>query len=128
MPIILLSIFPHKSFLDPQLWTINDSKLINKAADLWISSDGFEVSERGKRFYIEDLSYFRKGVPDNEGYFILTNYYDEKEFLTASQAKKLEIVKGEKDFSCDIVNVYSLQFICYSQKYIFQTYLNDSTT
>ena len=106
---ILLFIFPHKSFLDLQLWTINESKLINKAADLWISSDGFVEAVEGKRFYIKDLSRdFWKGVPDNEGYFTLTNIYDYgynyKEFLTSSQAKKLEIVKGEKDFSCDIVS------------------------
>ena len=105
---ILLFIFPHKSFLDLQLWTINDSKLINKAADLWISSDGFEAVT-DKRIYIKDLSRrFCKGVPDNEGYFTLTKIYEYgdnyKEFLTSSQAKKLEIVKGEKDFSCDIVS------------------------
>ena len=36
--------------------------------------------------------------------------------------------KGENKVWFVNLSVYSLQFICYSQKYIFQTYLNDSTT
>ena len=100
---ILLFIFPDKSFLDPQLWTMNDSKLINKAVDLWIrrkptghyfESDEWECIEReDNTIFISNLSrnHWRKGVPDNEGYFTLKSY---KEFLTASQAKKLEIIKG----------------------------------
>ena len=103
---------------------MNGSKLINKAADLWTSNDEWEVFERkDKKIYISNLSkngkvlstrlstvkesvlvkddpgqIWRKGEPNDEGYFTLTSVTSQK-FLTASQAKnkKLEIrsiIKG----------------------------------
>ena len=98
---------------------MSGSKLINKEG-LWTSNDEWEVMEReDTNIYIANCSnhgkvlstkqntvrektlvegdsgqIWKKGVPDNEGYFTLTN---SKKFLTASKTKKLEIrsiIKG----------------------------------
>ena len=99
---------------------MNGSKLINKEG-LWTSDDDWEVLEKeDTKIYIANISnhkvlsakhnsvkekvieqdnpgqIWKKGVPNNEGYFTLTNVTSPK-VLTASPAKKLEvraIIKG----------------------------------
>ena len=99
---------------------MNGSKLINKEG-LWTSDDDWEVLEKeDTKIYIANISnhkvlsakhnsvkekvieqdnlgqMWKKGVPNNEGYFTLTNVTSSK-VLTASPAKKLEvraIIKG----------------------------------
>ena len=100
---------------------MSGSKLINKEG-LWTSNDEWEVIEReDTNIYIANRSnhgrvlstkqnavmekvlveddlgqVWKKGVPNNEGYFTLTSVKSPK-VLTASPAKKLEvrvIIKG----------------------------------
>ena len=116
------------SILDPQLWTMIGSKLINKEG-LWTSNDDWEVLEKEdtkicivnskhqalsakhnsvkERVLEQDNlgQLWKKGVPNSEGYFTLTSVTSPK-VLTASPAKKLEvraIIKGQNNLNCVIM-------------------------